>query len=70
MAETTVNIVLGAFGRWVIVDATDPDFAWSGAQWVTHFNGIPATDVQVCNFATRDEAADYWRHARGRGDQK
>lgn len=48
------------FGRWIVVHPSNDDAAWSGSRWVSidqnafHYGG-----VQVSNFASIGEAADY-----------
>jgi hypothetical protein len=49
----------GALGRWIIVNASSPNLAWSGSRWVLHQDGIPTGEAQVCNFATPEEAQAY-----------
>lgn len=49
-----------AFDRWIIVDAADESKAWSGSGFVPiTMEGFPASDVQVSNLDTREEAAAY-----------
>jgi hypothetical protein len=57
----TCRIQLTIFDRWYLVNARDDTLAWSGSQWVRHSHGIPAEDVQVSNFFTRNEAVAYAR---------
>ena len=46
-------------GRWIIGHPTDRYQAWSGFRWVTVTEaGLPLS-VQVCNFETPNEAAEY-----------
>lgn len=54
-----VRLVKGAFGRWVVVAAEKPDFAWSGSAFVGHQAGIPLSGAQVSNFETEDDALKY-----------
>jgi len=39
-----------AMGRWIIVNARNPELAWSGTQWVPHRQGIPTRNVHISNF--------------------
>lgn len=53
-------IKIGLFGRWYIFHATDDLLAWSGSRWVACSSaGFPLGNVQVCNFASLKEAAEY-----------
>jgi hypothetical protein len=54
-----VLIQKNLFGRWVVVNAVDPQFAWSGSYWVPHLHGIPTGGVQVSNFDSSAEACVY-----------
>jgi hypothetical protein len=41
-----------------LLHANFAELAWSGSQWVpVDGDGLPAGDVQVSNFETREEAA-------------
>lgn len=46
-------------GRWVIANGNHQDLAWSGSRWVPHRNGWPTSDLQICNFETREDAQTY-----------
>lgn len=57
-------------GRWYLVNASHPESAWSGWNWVPHTNGkgglVPRGDrvdraygAIVTEFATREEAEQY-----------
>ena len=49
-----------AFDRWILVDAMDESKAWSGSRFVPITEqGFPASDVQVSNSDSREEAAAY-----------
>lgn len=50
---------ISAFDRWFIVNAENPQLAWSGAKWVPHFNGLPASSFQICNFDSPEDARRY-----------
>ncbi len=52
MSESVI-LLQSQFGRWVIGRVIDKNL-WSGRRWVEPFGG-----VQVCNFATREEAQAY-----------
>jgi hypothetical protein len=52
-------LVEGMLGLWLIVHEDMPALAWSGSRWVPHRHGVPAGDVQVCNFPTREAAQEY-----------
>ena len=55
-----VRLRQGIFGRWFILHEKLDDAARSGSRWVSvSENGMPTGGVQVCNFATEDEAAKY-----------
>ena len=54
--EQFCYILRNPFGRWVVANGVKPDLAWSGSRWVLHRNGLPAKDVQVSNWQTRDGA--------------
>jgi ribosomal protein L37E len=44
------------FGRWVIINASDPGFAWSGSRWIPQVHGMPSGGVQISNFDTKEDA--------------
>jgi hypothetical protein len=55
-----VRLRQNAFDRWIVVDATDESMAWSGSRFVPITEqGLPASNVQVSNLDTREEAAEY-----------
>ncbi len=55
-----VRLRQNAFGRWIIVNAVDERTAWSGSRFVSITDdGFPASDVQVSNLDTREDAAKY-----------
>ena len=55
-----VRLRLNAFDRWIVVDAADESKAWSGSRFVPITpEGFPASDVQVSNLGTREDAAEY-----------
>lgn len=61
MKQTRINncyLALGRMGRWIVCCA-DAEGAWSGARWVAHEGGIPTGGVQISNFGSREEAAEY-----------
>ncbi len=47
------------FGRWMILNARDPELAWSGSCWVDHVDGVATGRAHVANFTTEDEARKY-----------
>jgi hypothetical protein len=54
-----VRLRQNAFDRWIIVDAANENMAWSGSRFVPMTDeGFPASDVQVSNLDTREEAAE------------
>ena len=55
-ARATCYLTQGWMGRWLIVNALDRNFAWSGSRWVSHRAGRPTGSAQVSNFATKPEA--------------
>jgi hypothetical protein len=57
--QPAFHLAENVFGRWVIVNGTHEDLAWSGSHWVPHRHGIPSGDAQICNFTTRQEALEY-----------
>jgi hypothetical protein len=56
VAAERCRIALGAFHRYVIVNAEDAKLAWSGSKWVPHEWGIPTSAVAVSNFTTFEDA--------------
>lgn len=58
----------GQFERWYIFHPEDVRLAWTGSQWTAVWpDGFPVGGVQVCNFGTEQEAADYAAlHLEGR----
>jgi hypothetical protein len=59
-AMNRVILRQNAFGRWIIVNAVDERTAWSGSRFVPITDdGFPASDVQVSNLDTREDAAEY-----------
>lgn len=42
--------------RWIIVNARDPELAWSGSHWVDHENGVATGRFHVATFASEEEA--------------
>jgi hypothetical protein len=57
-----VRLRQNAFDRWIVVDAADESKAWSGSRFVPITDeGFPASDVQVSNLDTQEEAAEYAR---------
>jgi hypothetical protein len=55
-----VQLRQNAFARWIVVDAADESKAWSGSRFVPiSDDGFPASDVQVANLDTREDAAEY-----------
>lgn len=53
------RIEQAVFGRWIVVKADAPQYAWSGSRWVEHDGGIGTKGVHVSNLATVDEAREY-----------
>jgi hypothetical protein len=57
-----VRLRQNAFDRWIVVDAANEAMAWSGSRFVPiTVEGFPASDVQVSNLDTREDAAEYAR---------
>lgn len=56
---TRNDILQGAFGRYVIVQADDHSLAWTGSGFDRHQEGIPTGQSQVCNFESTQEAQQY-----------
>jgi hypothetical protein len=55
-----VELRQNVFDRWIIVDATNENLAWSGSRFVPITDeGFPASDVQVSKLDTREDAAEY-----------
>jgi hypothetical protein len=57
-ASEDIHILLGMMGRWYFEKADAPGLAWSGSRWVPHYRGVPASSVQVANYARLDEATE------------
>lgn len=57
--DAPFHIILNSWKRWIIVNARDPELAWSGSCWVEHEDGISRGRAQVCNFESREEARIY-----------
>lgn len=53
------RIKLGMFDRWYIFHPSEDSFAWTGSRWAMTVDGFPAGGVQICNFATLEEAEEY-----------
>ena len=54
----------GLFDRWYIFNPLMP-WAWSGSRWVAATEeGLPTGGVQICNFASEEEAREYCREHR------
>jgi hypothetical protein len=52
-----VRLRKNAFDRWILIDATNELLAWSASRFVPITDeGFPASDVQVSNVDTREEA--------------
>jgi len=47
------------FGRWILTNPYEPAMAWTGNRWVKIDQYGFGIDVQVSNFATREEAEAY-----------
>jgi hypothetical protein len=63
MKSSDCRFTINALGRWIIHKADDFAYAWSGSKWVRVSlfpYGIPLK-IQVCNFATLEEAEAYVR---------
>jgi hypothetical protein len=56
MTDAPYKIELSVFGRWIIVNARDPELAWSGSCWMEHEHGRPIGRAQISNFTTEEEA--------------
>jgi len=59
MTSTFATLRCGPFGRWIIIQATQPNTAWSGSRWV-----LIEGNIQISNFATEQEARE---HAKSLG---
>ena len=60
MITNRVRLRQSAFDRWIVVEAANEGMAWSGSRFVPiTMDGLPASDVQVSNLDTREEAAAY-----------
>jgi hypothetical protein len=57
----TLGVHTVGIGRLrIIVDAPNESKAWSGSRFVPiTLDGFPASDFQVSNFDTREDAAEY-----------
>jgi hypothetical protein len=54
-----VLIVQGVFGCWIVANAVQPSFAWTGSAWAPHDRGVPVGLAQVSNFPSAEEAGRY-----------
>jgi hypothetical protein len=55
-----VRLRQNAFDRWIVVDSANELTAWSGSRFVPITDeGFPASDEQVSNLDTREDAAEY-----------
>ena len=56
-----VHLKQNAFGRWIIVAATDPTRGWSGSRFVDMDEQGFGRNVQVSNFEKRKTAVEFAR---------
>jgi len=65
--EAPYCVILGALGRWIIVNKRDGSLAWSGSCWVEHEGGLPTARgrAQVSNFDTEEQALEAAREVWG-----
>lgn len=52
---------LAPSGRWILVNAENPQLAWSGSHWVPHIYGVALDAGQICTFGTLDGLSAYVR---------
>jgi hypothetical protein len=55
----------GAFGNYYIGNLRHGDEGWTGATWAKCARGLSCAGVQICNFASNEEAEDYILQLRG-----
>jgi hypothetical protein len=56
--ERDGKLEVGLTGRWYIANKFRERLAWTGSAWSPHEQGI-GLPVQISNFETREEAAEY-----------
>lgn len=54
-----------AFGNFYIGNLRHDDEGWTGAHWAKCARGLAGSGVQICIFATNEEAEDYILQLRG-----
>ena len=64
MADKPYKIEQGIMGRWIIVNARDPELAWSGSCWREHDQGIGRRG-HISNFDSQAEAEEHAREVFG-----
>ena len=55
------QVRLAPSGRWILVNADNPQFAWSGSEWLPHLDGVGSGPSSICTFATLEELSAYVR---------
>lgn len=61
----------GLFDRWYLFHPLSDEMGWSGSRWVAcNPRGLPTGDVQLCNFASEQEAREYCKEAHLRVVEK
>ena len=55
----------GAFGSFYIGNLRHGDEGWTGTRWAKCARGLSCSGVQICSFATNEEAEDYILQLRG-----
>jgi hypothetical protein len=50
-------LAISLFSQWFIVNSMEPNLAWSGSRWVAHVDGLPAEQVQIRNFYSKEAAS-------------
>lgn len=52
---------LATSGRWILVNADNPQLAWSGSQWLAQVDGAASGPDPICTFGTLEELSAYVR---------
>lgn len=53
------DVEQNVLGRWILTNPYEPALAWTGTRWTRIDPRGFGIDVQVSNFATREEAEAY-----------
>lgn len=63
--EAPYRVIVGLFGRWIIVSKRDGGLAWSGTCWVAHEDGVPEGRAKIANFDSEQDALETAREIWG-----